>query len=208
MACTDTGYGLVAMRSEAIRRIYALKGRIASKQCVTVGTLPIVDSIARGVTPAQREWLAHASLHWPLAVIVKYRPDAPLLARVEPFVAHQTRRGDTLALFFGVGPVIRQCAEIALANGELVVGSSANLSGTGNHYDLASIPDELTRGVDLVVPGTPRYQSPERLASTIVDFTTGEITRRGVDAAAVEQAWRSSTARPTHDWSRDIETCA
>ena len=191
MACTDTGYGLVAMRSDAIRRIYALKGRAASKQCVTVGTLPIVDDIARGVTVQQRTWLADAAERWPLAIVVHYRPDAPLLAAEEPFVARQTRRGDTLALFFGVGPVIRRCAELAYADGKLVMGSSANLSGTGNHYDLASMPDELTKGVDLIIPGTPRFHSPERLASTIVDFTTGDIHRRGVEAAAVEAAWRA-----------------
>lgn len=189
MACTDTGFGLVAMKTAAIRRIYALKGRVETKPCVTVGTLPIVDEVAWDLAPEHRAFLVEADKHWPLAVIVHQRADAPILAKVEPFVAQQTRRGDTMALFFGVGPVIRRCAELAYADGELVFGSSANLSGTGNHYDFATLPRELVAGVDLVIPGTPRYYSAERLASTIVDFTTCTIQRRGVEAAAVERAW-------------------
>lgn len=196
MACTDTGYGLVAMRDDAVRRIYALKGRAGTKQCVTVGLLPIIDEVATGVTPDTRSWLATAEQRWPLAVIVRYRPESALLQRVDPFVATQTRRGNTLALFFGVGPVIRRVAELALADGELVVGSSANVSGTGNHYDLAGIPETLVAGVDLVVAGKPRFHSDARLASTIVDFTTGAITRRGVESAAVERAWSTHRAMP------------
>lgn len=191
MACTDTGYGLIAIRSEAVRRIYALTGRAANKPCVTVGLLPILDEVATGITADRRTWLASAAERWPLAVIVRYRADAALLANVEPFVAMQTRRDDTLALVFGVGRAIRRVAELALADGELVVGASANLAGTGNHYDLADLPATLASGVDLVVRGTPRFRTPERLASTMVDFTTGAITRRGVEAAAVERAWRS-----------------
>jgi tRNA A37 threonylcarbamoyladenosine synthetase subunit TsaC/SUA5/YrdC len=195
MACTDTGFGLVAMKTEAIRRIYALKGRVETKPCVTVGTLPIVDEVARELAPAHRAFLVEADQKWPLAVIVHHRPEATILARVEPFVAQQTRRDDTMALFFGVGPVIRRCAELAYADGELIFGSSANVSGTGNHYNLFGMPDELLGGVDLVIPGKPKFDSPERLASTIVDFTTGTIQRRGVEAAAVEQRWLAVQAQ-------------
>lgn len=189
MACTDTGYGLVAMKTNAIRRVYALKGRVETKPCVTVGTLPIVDEVARDLTPAHRAFLVDAERQWPLAVIVHHRPEAAIFGRLEPFVAQQTRRGDTMALFFGVGPVIRRCAELAYADGELIFGSSANVSGTGNHYDLFGMPDTLLAGVDIVIPGKPKFYSPDRLASTIVDFTTGAIQRRGVEAEAVERAW-------------------
>lgn len=195
MACTDTGFGLVAMKPAAIRRIYALKGRVETKPCVTVGTLPIVDEVARDLAPEHRTFLEEAEPRWPLAVIVHHRPEVPLLARVEPFVAQQTRRGDTMALFFGVGPVIRRCAELAYADGALVYGSSANVSGTGNHYHLEGMPSALRDGVDLVIPGKPRFYSAERLASTIVDFTTGTLQRRGVEADAVERAWLAVCSR-------------
>jgi tRNA A37 threonylcarbamoyladenosine synthetase subunit TsaC/SUA5/YrdC len=108
---------------------------------------------------------------------------------MDPFVAQQSRRDDTIALFFGVGPLIRRIAELAAEHGELVVGSSANLSGTGNHYTLAHVPPSLLDGVDVIIPGKPAYDGAGRLASTIVDLTTGEILRRGVEAEAIERAW-------------------
>ena len=37
---TNAGYGLLAMGARAVERIYALKGRPASKPCITVTTWP------------------------------------------------------------------------------------------------------------------------------------------------------------------------
>ena len=67
LARTNTGYGLVAMKSDAVRRIYELKGRSAQKPCVTVGTMAILDDVATGVEPEVRGWLSRAVARWPMA---------------------------------------------------------------------------------------------------------------------------------------------
>jgi tRNA A37 threonylcarbamoyladenosine synthetase subunit TsaC/SUA5/YrdC len=196
LARTNTGYGLVAMKSDAVRRIYELKGRSAQKPCVTVGTMAILDDVATPLEPATRGWLARAVARWPMAVIAKTNRRSALLSGWEPFVASQCTKGDTIATFFGVGDLIAGTATIAHAHHQLIVGSSANLAGTGNNYTLDAVPDSIRRGVDLEFDyGIAPFTSDRRLASTILDLTLGAFQREGVAFAEVEASWREFIAR-------------
>lgn len=105
-------------------------------------------------------------------------------------MAEHSQKDGTIATFYGVGPLIQRVAALALAEGELVVGSSANVSGTGNNYRLEDVPPEILGAVDLIVEGNPRFQSRRRLASTILDLTTGQFQRQGVEFEAVEASWQ------------------
>ena len=197
LAQTQTGYGLVAMRSEGVRRIYELKGRPSEKPCVTVGTMQILDQVATGIDPETRAWLATATASWPLAVIARMRPESALLASFEPFVAAQCTKLDTIATFFGVGTLIAQVASLAQAQGQLVVGSSANLAGTGNNYRLEDVPESIRSRVDLELDyGPARYATREKLASTILDLTKGTFQRKGVHFDEVAQSWHAFTQTP------------
>ena len=174
LAQTQTGYGLVAMRSEGVRRIYELKGRPSEKPCVTVGTMQILDQVATGIDPETRAWLATATASWPLAVIARLRPESALLASFEPLVA-----------------------SLAQAQGQLVVGSSANLAGTGNNYRLEDVPESIRSRVDLELDyGPARYATREKLASTILDLTKGTFQRKGVHFDEVAQSWHAFTQTP------------
>jgi tRNA A37 threonylcarbamoyladenosine synthetase subunit TsaC/SUA5/YrdC len=191
LARTNTGYGLVAMRSDAVRRIYALKGRAAEKPCVTVGTMTILDDVVTGVDADTHAWLGRAVARWPMAVIGRTNRRSRLLAGWEPFVASQCTKGDTIATFFGVGELIAATATIAYGKGQLIVGSSANLAGTGNNYTLDAVPDAIRRAVDLELDDGPApFTSDRRLASTILDLTRGTFQREGVAFAEVEASWQ------------------
>ena len=191
LARTNTGYGLVAMKSDAVRRIYALKGRSAQKPCVTVGTMEILDDVATGVQPETRSWLSRAVARWPMAVIARTNPRSVLLAGFEPFVASQCTKEDTIATFFGVGELIARTATLAHEHGQLIVGSSANLAGTGNNYTLDAVPDSIRRAVDLELDyGVAPFTTDLKLASTILDLTLGTFQREGVAFAEVEASWR------------------
>jgi tRNA A37 threonylcarbamoyladenosine synthetase subunit TsaC/SUA5/YrdC len=190
LARTNTGYGLVAMKSDAVRRIYELKGRSADKPCVTVGTMDILDDIATGIAPETRFWVSRAAARWPMAVIARTNRHSTLLKSFEPFVASQCTKVDTIATFFGVGDLIAGAATLAYGNGQLIVGSSANLAGTGNNYTLDSVPDSIRRAVDLefdyrVAP----FAADAKLASTLLDLTRGTFQREGVAFAEIEASW-------------------
>jgi tRNA A37 threonylcarbamoyladenosine synthetase subunit TsaC/SUA5/YrdC len=195
LARTNTGYGLVAMKSDAVRRIYELKGRSAQKPCVTVGTMAILVDVAMDIETETRSWLARAVAAWPMAVIARTNRRSALLSGWEPFVASQCTKGDTIATFFGVGELIAGAATIAHGHGQLIVGSSANLAGTGNNYTLDAVPDSIRRAVDLEFDyGVAPFTSDRRLASTILDLTLGTFQREGVAFAEVEASWRDFMA--------------
>ena len=195
LARTNTGYGLVAMKSDAVRRIYELKGRSAQKPCVTVGTMTILDDVAVGVDPETRGWLSRAVARWPMAVIAKTNRRSALLSSFEPFVASQCTKADTIATFFGVGELIASTATIAYGHGQLIVGSSANLAGTGNNYTLDAVPDSIRNAVDMEFDyGIAPFTTDKKLASTILDLTRGTFQREGVAFAEVEASWREFLA--------------
>ncbi len=205
LARTNTGYGLVGMKSDAVRRIYELKGRSASKPCVTVGTMAILDDVAKGIEADTRTWLAGAVTQWPMAVIARTNQHSALLSSFEPFVASQCTKEDTIATFFGVGELIARTASIAHTYGQLIVGSSANLAGTGNNYTIEEVPDAIRNAVDLEFDyGVAPFTTDRKLASTILDLTRGTFQREGCAFAQVEASWKEflargprSTKRPT-----------
>ncbi len=195
LARTNTGYGLVAMRSDAVRRIYALKGRAAEKPCVTVGTMEILDEVANEVPADVRGWLAGAVRQWPMAIIARTNTRSSLLATWEPFVRSQCTKAHTIATFFGVGELIAGAATIAHGHGQLIVGSSANLAGTGNHYTLDSVPDSIRSAVDLEFDyGVAPFTSDRRLASTILDVTRETFQREGCAFDQVAASWKEFVA--------------
>lgn len=203
LAQTKTGYGLVAMKSQAVERIYALKGRSAQKPCVTVGSMAILDDIAVDVEPETRGWLSMAERRWPMAVIARMNRRSTLIAGFEPFVRSQCTKADTIATFFGVGALISRTAEIAYQNGQLIVGSSANLSGTGNNYTLASVPKVIRDAVDVQFDhGVAPFTSEKQLASTILDLTRGSFQREGCGFAQVQASWNAFLANGLAPLSR------
>jgi len=83
---TDTLYGLVAsaLNDDAVSRVYALKGRTATKKCITlISSLADLSDFGVVLTDAQREVLEHL---WPGPVSVVFPsgmsfrlPDNPAL---------------------------------------------------------------------------------------------------------------------------------
>lgn len=189
---TCAGYGLLALRTQAVERIYALKGRPANKPCITVATWPIFDEVVAAVDAPIRAWLAETVRWTPLAVVGWIRPHARLLAPMEPFVRAQCTSAGTIATFHAAGELVTGVAEHAFADGTLIVGSSANRSGTGNCYTVAEVPDEMRRGVDLVIDVGPVARlGAERLATTLLDLTQDRFLREGIRFAEIERSWRA-----------------
>lgn len=186
---TDVGYGLVAMEADAVQRIYELKGRPATKPCVTVASFDILTRVARPLTDAGREWLADITRLTPLAIVTRLAP-SPLVDELPAYVRGQATHDGTIALFFRAGRLLERLAELALADGRLVLGSSANLSGTGNNYTFDSVPETMRASADLALDrGASWYRNDQQLASTILDLTNGTFIRKGVNYVRIAEAW-------------------
>lgn len=153
-----------------------------------------------GIDFATRDWLAKAILRWPLAVITRADPNSQLIASFETFVAAQCMKGGTIATFHGVGERIARVATLAFDDARLVVGSSANTSGTGNAYAIEDVPLSIRSAVDLEIGDAGRSgASHGKLASTILDLESGTFLRQGVQFAEVEQSWRAFCAADRGD---------
>ena len=187
---TDVGYGLVGLEESAVRRIYELKGRPSTKPCVAVGNMDILSRVARPLAPGVGAWIADTTRRTPLAVIAPLEETAALVTAMSPYVAQQATHAGTIALFFSAGRVVERLAERALADGRLVIGSSANTSGTGNNATLEEVPVAMRDGVDLVIDHGPAwYRNDAKLASTILDLATGRFLRQGVNYDRIAMAW-------------------
>ena len=188
---TDVGYGLVAMEEGAVERLYELKGRPLSKPCITVANAAIFDDLVLPVDRATREWIADVVTRTPLALIGELNPRSTLLASMSPYVREQATQAGTIATFQSAGHLVQRVADLAFADGRVIVGSSANLSGTGNNYRFEDVPESMRAGANITLNYGPAwYASDERLATTILDLRDGRFQRKGVNFARIEQSWK------------------
>jgi tRNA A37 threonylcarbamoyladenosine synthetase subunit TsaC/SUA5/YrdC len=186
---TDVGYGLVAIEEHAVRRIYELKGRPATKPCVTVANQHILAQVAQPLPADVLEWLGEITRLTPLAVVAR-AAQSPLLADLSSYVRSQATHAGTIALFFKAGRILERVAELALADGKLLIGSSANTSGTGNNYTFADVPAVMRDSADLVIDRGPAwFRNDAQLASTILDLTSGTFLRKGINYEQIAGAW-------------------
>lgn len=185
---TAAGYGLLAMEAGAVEKIYALKGRPSTKPCVTVTTWPVFDDVALPVDRDVRAWIDETIGWTPLAVIASLNPRSRLVRALHPFVREQCTQSGTIATFHRAGALVTRVAELAAADGRLVVGSSGNRSGHGNAYTLEEVPARFH--ADVVVDcGTLPIPGGERLATTILDLQTGRFLRQGLHFARIAASW-------------------
>ena len=128
-------------------------------------------------------------------MVGRIAPGARLLAPLEPFVRAQCTSAGTIATFHSAVDLVTAVAELALADGRLIVGSSANRSGTGNTYTVGEMPEEIRGGVDVTIDaGAIPRTSSRRLATTILDLTTDRFLREGMNFERIERSWQELRA--------------
>jgi L-threonylcarbamoyladenylate synthase len=174
---TETVYGLGAdaANAEAVRRLFAVKGRPSRHPLIVhIATVDALDSYAESVTDAARA-LASACWPGPLTLVVRLRGGV-----IAPEV---TGGRDTVALRVPAHPVAHALLQ---EFGGGVAAPSANRFGRVSPTTAAHVHADLGNDVDLVIDGGPTTIGVE---STIVDCSGVEpaiLRLGGVDAATVE----------------------
>ncbi len=174
---TDTVYGIGAAAGDddAVRRLFAAKGRSPEK------ALPLLladTSDAAGVAEVTPPARALASRFWPGALTIVMR-------RAVSYRSLALAGGDTVALRVPDHALVRR---IVRALGEPITGTSANRSGTRAPISAAEVAFQMGEMVELIIDGG---QSRTRLESTVIDITRDkpEIVREGaVSRGEVEEA--------------------
>lgn len=157
---TETVYGLGADASnpQAVRRIFAAKGRPADHPLIVhLGTVSQLHTWAKEV-PAPAWVLAQAFWPGPLTLIFK---------RAEGVLDEVTGGADTVALRIPDHPLTLQLLQ---QFGRGIAAPSANKYGAVSPTTAQHVRDDLGNAVDLVLDGGPCRLGIE---STIVDVSRG-----------------------------------
>jgi tRNA A37 threonylcarbamoyladenosine synthetase subunit TsaC/SUA5/YrdC len=178
----DVAYAVIGTTEQAIRTIFAAKGRSYEKPSGMFATWQMSRDIH--VMEADHHAIAQVIVEeydLPFSIVAPFRADHPLLRAVDPFVLANSSKAGTLDMLINAGDWHDAVARRATARGIAVFGSSANRSLTGSKYRLADIDPEVRAAAAIAIDGgTSRYANDEGKSSTIVDFRGFRLIRRGV----------------------------
>ena len=165
---TETFYGLgaAALSADAVRRVFAVKGRPESKPLLLlIDSVAMLDIVVSHIPPAAHPLMAR---HWPgpLTLIVPARDTLPEAL---------TAGTGTVGVRLPAHPVARA---LVAALGEPVTAPSANPSGAPPPTTAAEVLAHFDGLIDVVLDGGP---TPGGEPSTIVDVTVDppRILRQG-----------------------------
>ncbi|MFB6075270.1 MAG: L-threonylcarbamoyladenylate synthase [Haloarculaceae archaeon] len=166
---TETVYGLGAdaLDPDAVRRVFAAKGRDRSNP-VSLG-VPDVDAALSHTRPTERaEAFMREFLPGPVTVLVERRETVP-----DALTAGRDRVGVRI-------PDHVLALDLLRAAGPLTA-TSANVSGTGSVRSIEGLDQAVGDAAAVVLDGgeTPGTES------TVVDPETGEIVREGARAGEI-----------------------
>jgi tRNA A37 threonylcarbamoyladenosine synthetase subunit TsaC/SUA5/YrdC len=89
-----------------------------------------------------------------------------------------TKNG-TIAMAIGGGPLLSEICRLSYEAGQLLVGTSANVSGSGQKFRVEDIEDEIKEAADTIVDyGLEKYHIYGK-ASIIMDFENMKVLRMG-----------------------------
>lgn len=177
---SDIGYGAIATSSEALLRLFRAKRRAPHKRHAMAGNYDLhreIHKLGRREQDMVDAVVLDARL--PLAVVGPYDATHPVVAAVEPETLAASTVDDTLAMLVNGGALQDSVVRIAHANGTPLLGSSANLTGTGTKFRVRDIEQPIVDAVDLVVDYGLRKYHLYRRSSTMIDFSTMKVVRIG-----------------------------
>ncbi len=173
---TETVYGLGAngLREDAVRKIFAVKGRPPDNPLILhVGFKKDILLYGRNISPSVKK-LIHAFWPGPLTIIVKKRTKIPDIV---------TAGLDTLALRMPANSVALALIRAARVP---VAAPSANVSGKPSPTTASHVYQDLFGKVEIILDGG---KTDVGIESTIIDCTVeppailrpGKITRRQIE---------------------------
>lgn len=176
----DVGYTIAGGSQLSLQRIFQTKGRAATKLNAMVGdmdihrSLHVLEERERAMVQAITE-----EYDLPLGVIAPYRPEHPLVQRLDTTSLAGSQKDGTIAMLVNAGPFHAELCRLSREEGFPIFGSSANLTNTGTKFRMQDIPDELKQIADTVIDyGLRKYHGYQRSA-TLINFQTMEVVRVG-----------------------------
>ncbi|TGJ77087.1 hypothetical protein E0Z10_g10792 [Xylaria hypoxylon] len=182
IAPMDSGYALLSCSAEGIERAFAAKQRKPGHTLGIVATYETHEQLH--ILPPEKFEMTRVitqDMHSLLGVVAHYRKDHPRIAALTPATLDRTTKGDTLGIGIAEGPFLRELGRLNDEDGQLMIGSSANLTGRGQKFRVQDIEPEIYQSADLIVDyGLQRYHRYQR-AGTIFDIENMRVIRMGAN---------------------------
>lgn len=174
------GYGLFGATEESTNRIFSTKQRAGHKRNTMLCNIETQREVHDLDTRAQDMVEAIAvDYDLPLCAVAPYRADHPLLKNLSADMLKGSTANGTINLYFNAGIFPAELCKLARAANQIILGSSANLTGTGQRFRVSDVQPEVRAIADLVIDyGLCRYHIYKRSA-TIINLAKLEVVRMG-----------------------------
>jgi tRNA A37 threonylcarbamoyladenosine synthetase subunit TsaC/SUA5/YrdC len=176
----DVGYAMVGGSRAPLLRIYDTKKRGRHKRNAmacdleTQRELHVLDRRMQEMVEA-----ITVDYDLPLGVIAPFRPDHPLLGKLDPDTLRASTAQGTVAVLMNAGPLHAETCRLSREEVQPLFGSSANITGTGARFRVEDIPDELKAIADIILDYGLRKYHTYRRSGTLISFGTMEVVRIG-----------------------------
>lgn len=201
----DVSYAILCGTDDALKRVYAAKGRSMDRASGVVGSYEIHEAVHELDDHKKRMVKAITKDHnLPLSVIAPFKPDHPFISHLTPFLFDMSTRDGTVNFLLNAGELRDYVAELCWKNKTPFIASSANASLKGTKYRVEDIEPEVIASADIVVDyGPSKHMQPRSISSTQIDFRTMKVVRYGLYFDEISEILRTEfdvmlTPRPAH----------
>ena len=177
---TFVGYVILGATTEAINRTIEIKKRGPSKLNAVIGC-PSMHAALHELEGRNREIVRVITKDYdlPMGTVAPACLHHPMLKTLDPDVLSRTTLGGTLAMLLNAGPLMDTMAQLSFEAGQLVVGSSANLSLKGTKFRATDIEAEVLDAADIVIDyGLMRWANYKK-SSTMINVHDFSVIRYG-----------------------------
>lgn len=136
----DVGYAIMTCNPKALEKVFSTKKRGSHKRHAMIGSYAIHKDI-HIFDPVHQEIVDTLTQDFdmPLGVIGKYNPDHPMIKNIDDLTMEASSVGGTISVLVNAGKFQDELTELTAGENLPVLGSSANLSGTGKNFIYFSV---------------------------------------------------------------------
>jgi len=128
----DVGYAIMTCNPSSLEKVFNTKKRGAHKRHAMIGSYDIHRSL-HTMSPLHAEIVTSLTQDFdlPLGVIGKYKPEHALIKGIDNLTMEASSVGGTISVLVNAGKFQDELTKLTAGAGLPLLGSSANLSGTG-----------------------------------------------------------------------------
>jgi tRNA A37 threonylcarbamoyladenosine synthetase subunit TsaC/SUA5/YrdC len=177
----DLGYAFVGSSAESLKRSLVVKGRAAHKKHGMLGNWDLHREVQVVEDERARVILETLCLDFglPVGIVAPFNRDHPVLRNYDEETLASCTYDGTIGMLVNNGPLYEACTRLGHERSIGLLGSSANLSGTGPKFRLEDVQQPLRDAAAIEFDyGLAKFHHYQR-SSTMIDIRTMKIIRIG-----------------------------